>query len=1114
MPPTEIAAPTSPPADSPTVEQRAAISARDRDTFCEAAAGSGKTRVLVDRYCEALVSDGVAVDRVLAFTFTERAAAEMRGRVRRRLGEDARAAAEPALARDLRTLARATERAWVMTIHAFCRRLLAAYPLAAGLDPRFRVLDEAEAGRLRERAVGDALASVAATADEAMARALAAYRPYRIGDMTVEAHERLRSQGMTSPRLPEVLEPVRSSASDEKPEELDEADAEAAIAARSLLEAVLEAFGERYLELKRARSALDFGDLELEALRLLRENDAVAATWRGRFEHILVDEFQDTNRTQLALVEALRGPETRVFVVGDENQSIYRFRNADLEVFRAERRLAAERGTEMVRLGRSFRSSASVLGAVNELGAALLDGFEPLTGGSSVDAGPATELLLTVDERGKDAAKWSDWAEALEPPPSEKTPSLVAEARSLALRLRELVDAGKAERGDIVVLLRAFTHVDAYEDSLRRAGLEPYVVGGRGYWSQQQVEDVIRLLAVISNPLDDEMLFGALSSPAGGLSPDALWLLRQAAGENRHVWPVVEWRFGGGDRQPTEVDTSWLDVVPPADHARLERFCAILAGLRAAAAVTPLESLIDRAITAFDYDLALLERAGGAARMANVRKLMQLAREYERHEGRNLAGFLTAAQASTERDEREGMAAVRAEGHDGVRVMTIHAAKGLEFGVVAVPDLGRGLSQGHQDGDIVIAAAGEGQEARFGMRLAFPTRKSFGLWELTELHGEEKEAAAEEGCRLTYVGATRAQHRLILSGTFKEAQLAAGEPKPTDSPLRRLLPRLGALGFEGDDVELRLPGPTGGPSEVGLVVAVNRPSAERAEDLARRFPASPRPAPSETREGNLIEGLPRPTPVGHLSYSALSDYERCGYRFYAERVLGLSEPVEPGAGKESGANAGALAFGSAVHAVLEWSARNGWAEPAPELIGDRLAAQGGDPDQAGRALDLVRGWLACDLARELSGLPSRAEVPFVLDLAGSVVRGKIDLLVDSPRGPVVVDFKTDALEGGSAAELGGRYQAQRELYALVAASGAGAGRPVRAVHLFLQDPASPVAEELGPLELEAVRARLEGLIGLIKGGDFAPTASPTAAICFGCPAAANLCPHPAWRPAA
>ena len=129
-------------------------------------------------------------------------------------------------------------------------------------------------------------------------------------------------------------------------------------------------------------------------------------------------------------------------------------------------------------------------------------------------------------------------------------------------------------------------------------------------------------------------------------------------------------------------------------------------------------------MTAFGYDLGLIAREGGAGRMANVRKLMRLAREYEANEGRDLAGFLALAAESTRRDEREGMAAVQAEGHDGVRVMTVHAAKGLEFDVVAVPDLGRDLNAGHSHGDITIGRPSDDGSRRFGMRLAFPARRT------------------------------------------------------------------------------------------------------------------------------------------------------------------------------------------------------------------------------------------------------------------------------------------------------------------------------------------------------------------------------------------------------
>ena len=187
----------------------------------------------------------------------------------------------------------------------------------------------------------------------------------------------------------------------------------------------------------------------------------------------MVDEFQDTNRVQLALVEALRGPETRLFAVGDENQSIYRFRNAELEVFR-ERGACESPDTEVLPLRGNFRSLGDVLAGVNEIGRTLLDGFGELTAGRPSSEGRGEiELLLTLDEgRAANARNWDadDIDDALEPPPGGSGTRIVAEARFLAERLRRLVDSGAARRGDIAVLLRAFTHVDAYEEALRRAG--------------------------------------------------------------------------------------------------------------------------------------------------------------------------------------------------------------------------------------------------------------------------------------------------------------------------------------------------------------------------------------------------------------------------------------------------------------------------------------------------------------------------------------------------------------------------------------------------------------------------------------------------------------------
>lgn len=1081
----------------PTTEQAAAIATRDRDVFCEAGAGSGKTRVLVERYCDALTVDGAAIGEILAFTFTERAAAELRHRIRRELGARAglaAAAGEPERAAELRGLARATDGAWVTTIHGFCRRLLAAHPAAAGLDPRFRVLDAAEAGRLRERAVRDAVEEVAGSGPEGVVRAIAAYRPWRVGEIVVAAHERLRSQGLAEPSLPEVGIPAHSHREERR--ELTPGEVRAALDARAALELVLAALNRRYERLKRRRSGLDFADLELRAVELLRRSPAVAALWSGRFRHLMVDEFQDTNRVQVELVELLRGPETRLFTVGDEQQSIYRFRNADLEVFRAEReRARRDPGTAVLPLRGNFRARPEVLEVANAIGTALLDRFTPLEAERDpAGDGPRVELLLTLDEgKGRDRRTWRRDGIELDGPPSEGNPAIVAQARALAERLRELVDSGAARAGEIVVLLRAFTHVDAYEEALERFGLEPYVVGGRGYWSQQQVEDLLRLLGAVANPLDDELLLGALAGPACGASPDALWLLRRAAGPGRHLWPALEAGFGGSEREVEPGAREALDGIEPRDRERLERFCATLAGLRAAAPLARLDELVERTMDAFGYDLALLALPGGAGRMANVRKLMRLAAEYEANEGRDLRGFLAHAEESARRDEREGMAPVQAEDHPGVRIMTIHGAKGLEFPVVAVPDLERGLDAGHRSADIWIGRLDrEGGQARFGLRLAFPADTSLGVWELTELDAEERAAEAEEACRLLYVAATRARERLILSGAFKPADMErGGERRTSDSALRRLLPGLA----ERDDVR----------------VAISEPGPERAAELRRRRePAAPEPVEPAAAAPPILGRRPSPVPLGHLSYSALAAYERCGYRFYLERVLGVATAASPGAGGDE-RRAPALALGNAVHGALEWSARNGWAEPPDDLVAALLEREGAAAGTSlARALELARAWLASPLRRELDGLELAAESPFVLPVAGTVLRGSIDLLATGPERTVVVDYKTDRLGATPVAAAGRRYAAQRSVYALAAA--ACGPLPVRAVHVFLERPDEPVVEELDAAGLARARTRLEALVARIRAGEFEPAAAPDSALCLACPAAARLCPRPAWRP--
>jgi ATP-dependent helicase/nuclease subunit A len=1205
---------------TPTPEQAAAIEARGRDVLLEAGAGSGKTGVMVERYVRLVVDENVSPDAVLAFTFTDKAAAELRARVRAELSR--RAEGTGAAAGRAAALLSTVGGAWITTIHGFCNRVLAAHPVAAGVDPGFRVLDQPEAERAAREAFEAALTEFLASGDPVREETVAAYDLEGLRGVVVTIHDELRSRGVADPALPDppVSDPTELiaraiEAAGECLEELKEGNGRRAVLEEALarltqpgpppslaeLEALrpggtakalalfreaiddaisstaeageggvayghlaelLRLYTAAFEAAKERRAGIDFEDLQILAARLLERSDAGQA-YRGKFSHLLVDEFQDTNRLQLRLIEALQGPKSQLVVVGDELQSIYSFRHADLDVFRRRReQIDAHPGAELMRLSGNFRSRPEVIGAVNLFGEALLGaGYSPLRVGAPPSSpaprgtGPAVELHLTARDG------WDGDGIDLDPAIDGRTPlNCLAEARALAARLRDLHDAG-VERGAMVVLLRAFTHLDAYEDSLARAGLRPYVVGGRGYWSQQQVADVCALLATIANPLDDEALFGALASPACAVAPDTLWLLRAAAGRRRHVWPALEALalregadLGGPAERDADTAAEGLDAperladIPTGERRLLAEFAGRLVGLRARAPRLGLAGLIEAAVTETGYDLATLLRPAGEARLANVRKLSRLAAAYEEREGRDLRGLLDFLAARAEIDT-EAQAATAAEGHDGVRIMTVHNAKGLEFEVVAVPDLSRGLLSG---GRRPVLALGREQPPRVGLQWRRLGRPSVNLYDYGELIEAGEKRDSEEGLRLFHVAATRARERLILSGVVKPEP--AKETKPGTPVVERLVDALGAPRPAKDDSEADADAegadvPTDRPAELSLIpvpapeprpgldetfapseiaVHLNLPSPERAAELRDLHldAAADRELGSGTPP--LVERKPPVVPSRPLSYTAISAFEECAYRFYMERVLGLPGAADSvkrvGTEGDEGPSAREerSARGAAVHALLEWSQANGWREPDAELARRHALAAGLDldrapghpgPDAAAEGLlGPVRDWLGSPLRAEIAAASRvRAEVPILLGAGGTVLRGSIDLLVehdDAP--PLVVDYKTDRLRGEDPTARAAHYEIQRSIYAMAAAESLGATE-VEVAYVFLERADSPVRQILTSADMAAGRARIESAVAAISAGNFRPAPEPerTWDLCRGCPALGRLCSGPA-----
>ena len=419
---------------APTPEQTAAIQTRAPEVLLEAGAGTGKTGVLVDRYCDLIGAEDVGPEEILAFTFTERAGAQLRERIRAELPRRAREAGDGEAAARLGS---STSWAAPGSRRSTASAVVCSHPIRwrRGSTPPSGCSTGPESQRRHRAAFDSALEQFLAGADEARETTVAAYGIDGLRAAVLGAHEELRSSGEAQPELPDppesdllgalerlgheaaAVNEVGSAAQREKIADAAassrrravsgsppwrsfmrpaSAPARASSRASSTRSAKRRGSspstpggGSAYSHLARApaalrralreakgeRSGLDFEDLQLEAVRLLRESTAVRESYAGRFRHILVDEFQDTNALQLELVELLRCPGASVFFVGDEFQSIYGFRHADVEVFRREREAASLAGAGAVLpLSGNFRSRPEVIATANRIGELMLPG--------------------------------------------------------------------------------------------------------------------------------------------------------------------------------------------------------------------------------------------------------------------------------------------------------------------------------------------------------------------------------------------------------------------------------------------------------------------------------------------------------------------------------------------------------------------------------------------------------------------------------------------------------------------------------------------------------------------------------------------------------------------
>jgi len=727
-------------------DQRRAVERIGQDVCVVAGPGSGKTRVLTERFAWLVEAHGVEPDAILAITFTEKAANEIKSRLVQRF------AGRP----ETRETRESIERAWVSTIHGFCARVLQENAIRAGLPPDFKVLDQAAADRLEREAAEASLDAMYREQPERMRRLLEALdlstqddgRQPDLAESLVAVYESMRSSGVGEIVTP-ALGPDRSDLARELANSLvtgpmprgadgprlrewaarflaqpnletlarfdfnlNKVGKNAAASSlkndilpmlqaqwigewyadlRDLLTAAIARIEATYRTKKRQESAVDFADLEEFAVALLESDEAVQLEVAGRFEHVLMDELQDTNRLQWRLINLLR---TSFFGVGDINQSIYGFRYADPEVFAEYRDELRSSGAEIDELKENHRSRGEILAAVS----AMLDG-QPGIEARLLEAHAkftpvsiAVERLVGRGEEPQDAA--------------------AAEADLVAARVRQFVDRGEFCYRDIAVLVRTLSSTAPFEKAFDRLNIPFLLTGGRTFLEARETRDLLALLAALVNPLDEIPLVGVLRGPLVGLTDHQIFQMTREG-----------WR--------TEFDRRF---------GRVRELAGFMAPDR----------LIAMALDQCGYTTGLSDRA-----RANVEKLLAWLRREFRDRPRPLAELLEDLEAL--RWTQSVAEAPPPEAGDVVRMMTIHAAKGLEFPVVFVSALHRRPDRRKP----VIAVS---REAGLGVKWRHPVTGK-GVSDLVHMalmeRLEEKETAEEN--RLLYVAMTRAQDRLVLS---------------------------------------------------------------------------------------------------------------------------------------------------------------------------------------------------------------------------------------------------------------------------------------------------------------------------------------------------------------
>jgi len=1075
--------------------------------ICVASAGTGKTYWLTEEFFAALREAGYHdAHRLVAITFTENAANEMRSRIQHKLLRELGLGALP-LAEELN----------ISTIHSFCRTELARHAAELGLNPALEVLDEPRAGqiarsvllgvlrdrhrrggkpfellaenlpfnsyfgigqgtslegalldlyrKLRSRGVTELNTELFETAeiswDEAREQVAAdlarisALTPEDAGtDYTRKALAQVRGIIEGNRSLLRRLEPTESTAralqeisaacklntrgmvkqafaafKGEKgsPGSYDLAmQALAAIAARPLRDEVISILAEldaRLNSQKHAAGVMDFEDLQLTLLRALQEDAELRAEYRRRFTGVFVDEFQDTNPLQVAIIE-LMAEKRALRYVGDPKQSVYGWRYAEPETIRLRRREFAETG-RVEKLTHNYRSRPEILELVNALcgrwGDAL--GFEydnlvpaaarmpefgfrgqrrPCVAVFPAPVGDDEKLLRTEESKPLMAAKVAAYIKQ----------AVEEERFRHTSNRREDAPLGYS---DFAILFRKNEPLRHYEAALARAGVPFVSETSTGFLETPEIAAVLGMLRTLLMPENDWLLAEALRSDLVGLSSTGIAELAAAApapSRGRREKPFVRALRDGA------AFTSAEDAAAVAEWLEWRNMLAAEIEL-----LTPAE-VVESVTSGLRLREKLMARGAPERSLWNLDKLLDFALGVS---SRGISGVAELVEVLAETEyQRQNIGEMWLEGPDSVRLMTVHKAKGLTIPAVIIAEAGTRSGDSSPLLTVEPSARNPGKY-ELGVQHRFLSGRGVEEPFLSRHKQASKERSSQEEARLLYVALTRAVEHIAIFGLI---------PKPhKQAPWRALLAPL---------VELQ---------EGKLVVAPEFAGLVELHDTGK--PDTPK---TESETPDLAELIAQHTPTGGKG-STMSEAEALlaeaetapdtcrlqRYLFSVHDVMAFAESDgrEAHGAAASSSSADGPELGTAIHDLLAYALRHPGmlASPAAtkELLSDELVAERFPQHEpvlhrnSAAAHRFISNFSA-------TGLPERAlradtvevELPFLLAAAGIHLRGRFDLLLREKNSLAVLDFKTDSLRGRSAQELAAEYEMQMLLYTLAA----------------------------------------------------------------------------------